>query len=180
MKSLAISKTHLEAEKQADYPSLSSQRKLFAYYYLSDFDHRAAAQQAGFSPDIGVRLLREPLLASFIESLKQEHFARIGIDADMVKTIWLETIPVLAGKAKAKRLMKDGVVLDAENFDGPSLVSALRELGKMTDVYANGSGNGETHVTINLGDLGLSQEQASQVTIEGEFTSGEDDDGAPV
>lgn len=180
MKLLAISKKSLEEEKQADYPSLSNQKRLFAYLYLRDFDHRAAAEEAGFTPALGVKLLREPLLASFINDLKEEHFARIEIDADMVRSIWLQTIPILAGRAPAKRMLKDGTVLEVENFDGPALVAALRELGKMTDVYANGSGDGNTNVVINLGDLGLTPEQAKSVTIEGEFTSNEDDDGAPI
>ena len=174
-----ITAKRLEEEAAKDYPSLGNQRKLFAYYYIRDFDHVAAAVEAGFSGSSGIRLIREPVLSHFIESLKKEMFTRLQIDADMVKTWWLETLPILSGKSEAPRMLKDGTSIEAKHFDAPSLVAALKELGKMTDIYKDGSGNGETNIVINMGDLGLSGEDAQGITIEGTYSSG-DDDGAPV
>lgn len=173
------SKKDMKEEEKLGFPNLEDQKKLFGHYYVQSFDHRQAAVEAGFKAGQGLHILREPMVSAFVSMLKREYFERIDIDSDFVRAQWLEALPILAGKEEANRLMRDGEVVKAKNFDGPALVSALKELGKMTDTYSEGSGQGGVSVSINLGGLGLTPEQQSSVTIEGEY-SDEDGDGAPV
>ena len=170
----------LAKNRDHGYPDVTDQHKMFAHEYILDFDHNRAAAAVGYSRSNGIRMLRDPLISAFIEELKQSMFSRMSIDADMVRAMWIETIPKLAGKEAVPKMLKDGSVVEGCHFDGPSLVSALKDIGTMTDLYKNGSGgNQPVSVSINLGDLGLNNEQASQVTIES--TSGTfDEDGAPV
>lgn len=128
----------LEKNRLTGWPDLSDKYKVFAHRYLEDFDHLAAAESVGIDRKEALRVLRMPLVSAYIEELKSEMYSRLKIDADMVKSMWLDVLPQLAGKESITKFTKDGPMM-GQHFDGPSLVSALKEIGRMTDVYEQGS-----------------------------------------
>lgn len=177
------SKELLAENVKNGFMSLEPKRKLFAYEYLLDYNHMRAAEEVGFSKHRGIGLLREPLLGEFIEFLKKEQSMRLNIDSDMIKTMWLETILILSGKTEAPRLMKDGGIINVKAFEAAPLVSALREMGKSTKFYEDGSGDDKAvTITIDMGSLGVKHETAAKVVIEdAEFSEDlGDSDGAPL
>lgn len=174
------SKPNFSKERELGYPSLTDQKKLFAYRFLENFDHRAAAASVGISPDRALRVLREPLVSDLVSFLKKEHFKRLEVDADFVRLMWLENLEIMMGRTSAPRLGRDGEEYTAKNYDGSNVVAALRELGKMTDTYADGSGSGDISVSINLNAYGIKESEAKGVTIEGSYEEGLEDGEAPA
>ena len=118
----------VKRNQETDFPDLEDKRKFFAYKYLAQFDHRQAAEDAGFSPDMGIKLIREPLLEAFIEKLKAEQRMRLEIDADQVRMEWLAALDVFSGK-------KPIPGTDVCSWDGSNVVATLKELSKIAKVY---------------------------------------------
>lgn len=144
-------------------------KRMFAYYYLEDYNHRRAAERAGFPPQKGLALSREPLVAALIADLQEQMQLRTTINADFIRTKWLELLPKLMGEEEVAMVDKEGLQFAAKKFHSADATRALVELGKSTKFYADGSGgSAPVNISINLKALGI-EEKDTGVIIEGEL-----------
>ena len=140
-------------------------RRMFAYYYIEEYNHRKAAERAGFQPARGLSLTREPVTAALIAYLQEQMQVRTAINTDFIRTKWAEILPKLMGEEEVPLIDKDGVSYTGKKFHASEAVRALTELSKSTKFYSEGSGSGASvSINIDLGALGIN----TGVTIEGE------------
>lgn len=149
LESSNVSKSILVYNQENGWPDIPDQKKVFAYLYLREFNQFSAAEEAGFERTEGTSLLREPLLSAFIEYLKEEQRCRLMIDADMVRTMWLEMIPVLAGKESAPRATSTGQ-MNMKHFDSTGLINAMKELGRIAGIYSDADPENQEAPSLNI------------------------------
>ncbi|REK56689.1 MAG: hypothetical protein DWQ49_09975 [Bacteroidetes bacterium] len=144
----------IERNKLDGWVDLDSKRKAFAMRYIIDYDHRTAAEESGFSPNIAMSLLREPLTAAFISELQKEKGLSNIVTSDFIKTQFVNLIPYLSGQIEVPIVTGSGEQIEARKFYPGELVNVLKELAKSTKFYEDGSSDkGVTNIQINMGDL---------------------------
>lgn len=158
-------KALIARNRENNWPDVTAQERMFAFYYLEDYNHRNAAKRAGYTQGQGIHLLRKPLISEFVAYVQQEYQRRSFIDADFVRAQWLDVLPKLKGEEEIA-ILHEGETTYAHKFHAAETVRALSELGKATKFYEGGSGNASVQVHINLGALGISDNSAG-VVIEG-------------
>jgi len=162
---------YIDSNRKNGWPDLKPNEKTFAFNYMQHFNHNRAARDAGWkSAGYGLKLLRDPLVSAFIGFLKDELQERTLIDAEFVQSQWLELLPKLNGEEDIPLITSSGEEIMARKFHGSEMVSALRELGKSTKFYEEGSGgSGNVSIAINLAALGIDENNNNVgITIEGE------------
>lgn len=141
--------------RESNWASLSADRRAFAMAYLRSYSHVQAARDIG-RPGKGLVYMRDPQTSAFISDL-QEQFEAINLVTDQwVRNKWIEVLPKLMGEEEIMAVTPHGEEVAIKKFHSSETVAALRELGKSTKFYAEGSGNsgeGGVNVTINLGSM---------------------------
>lgn len=145
----------IERNKSNGWEDLDAKRKAFALRYVTDYNHRRAAEESGFSPNSGLGLTREPLLSAFISELQQSNHITNVITEDFIRAQWMNMIPLLMGDVEMPMgVDKDGDQIYGQKFYPAELNNVLKEMAKTTKVYEDGSGDGgNVNVQINMGDL---------------------------
>lgn len=158
------------SHRENAWADFDHKKRMFAYYYLEDYNHRKAAERAGFPPQKGLAISREPLVAALIADLQEQMQLRTTINADFIRTKWLEMLPKLMGEEEVAMVDKDGAQFAAKKFHSADATRALVELGKSTKFYADGSGgSASVNISINLAALGI-EEKSVGITLEGELS----------
>jgi hypothetical protein len=159
-----------DAEQSSEFQlaeqALDPQERLFCYEYLTDYDHRRAAQAVERSPKAGVKLLRKPAVARFIRLLSDELAQESLITRDMVQYELLHGfLPRAKGEIEISGVDRDGVEFSAK-------VTNMAAYGKAIDLMAKHSGftvpevvAGGLTINVDLGKLGI-----RGTTVEGEYT----------
>lgn len=160
------------AHRENAWADFDPKKRMFAYYYLENYNHRQAAERAGFDPKRGLAVSREPLVAALIADLQEQMQLRTTINSDFIRTKWLELLPKLMGEEEVHVVDKDGCSFKVKKFHSADATRALVELGKSTKFYADGSGgSAAVNISINLAALGI-EEKSVGVVIEGELGDG--------
>lgn len=141
--------------------------KAFSYYYLEHYNHRKAAQAIGRPAGSGISLIRNPLVSAFIGYLQEKRNITNIITADFVRSQYLDLIPKLAGEVPIPMVNSDGDEYMVHKFHSNELISVLKELGKSTKFYENGSGQGggQVQVSLNFGGV-MSEGERPEIVIE--------------
>jgi hypothetical protein len=156
------------SELQLAEQELSPQERLFCYQYLTDYNHRRAAEEVSLPASKGIHLLRKPAVAHLIKLLSDELIADSLITRDMVQYELLhEYLPRAKGDKEVSGVDRDGVEYTAK-------VTNMAAYGKALDMMAKHSGFTVPEVvkgglTINI------NEKALGITIDGEVIREEDD-----
>ena len=153
--------------QEQGWPDLSEQKRAFALNYILDYNHRNAAQQVGLGAHVGLRTLRDPLVAAFVKHLQDEQATTNFITEDFIRAQYLALIPKLAGEEEVPIVLGDGREIDACKFFPGELTNVIKELAKSTKFYEDGSGqNAPVQVNIDMGALlGSKPEEIQGVTI---------------
>jgi len=159
------SNKQVESLRKDKWASLDPKRKKFVYSYIETYDHCAAAKAAGFSRSQGLSLLRDPLVAAFLNDVQEVMGERSIITRDFINVQWMKILPKLMGEEEVMLgVDKDGIQVEGYKFHAGEATRALTELSKSTNFYAGGTGNANVNININLDALGIDE----AVTIEGE------------
>lgn len=160
---LSPQKSELQSAEQA----LEAQERMFCYEFLTDYDHRRAATSVGRSASAGIKLLRNPKIAKFINLLGDELAAESIISRDMVQYELLHGyLPRARGDKEIQGVDRDGVAFNAK-------VTNMAAYGKALDLMSKHSGftvpevvAGGLTINVNFEKLGVKKVE----TIEGEFS----------
>jgi hypothetical protein len=173
MKELAkeeLSKTQelVKRNQEMDWPDLSEQKRAFALNYVLHYNHRKAAEEVHLNPDLGLRIVREPLVAAYIKYLQDEQSITNFITEDFVRTQYLNLLPKLMGEEEVAIITGAGDAITECKFFPGEATNVIKELAKSTKFYEDGSGNAApVQVNIDMGALlGSSIEEVKGVTIE--------------
>ena len=158
-----------QSELKLAEQELSPQERMFCYEYLTDYDHRRAASAVDRSANAGIKLLRNPKIARFINLLGDELASESLITRDMVQYELLHGyLPRARGDVPIQGVDRDGVAFDAK-------VTNMAAYGKALDLMSKHSGftvpevvAGGLTINVDFGKLGVSQ----PVVVEGEFSDG--------
>lgn len=125
----------LTEQQQNGYTALSQRDRQFALEFVQTGSYVEAAKAVGVTPPTGARLLKDPLVSSFIHHLNQrkEHYSLI--DASFIETQYLVLFAKLSGEVPVPVVDKDGISRDVRKFDGAAAVSALRDMAKISGNY---------------------------------------------
>ena len=108
-------------------------------------------------------------MAALIADLQEQMQLRTTINADFIRTKWLEMLPKLMGEEEVAMVDKDGAQFAAKKFHSADATRALVELGKSTKFYADGSGgSASVNISIDLKALGIEEKNVG-ITTEGEL-----------
>lgn len=110
---------------------LSTQESVFVFEYLTDFNHRRAAQAAGIDPNRGQRLRQTPRVRAAITEALNARQARLEITADVVAE---ELIKIAFSDIRqAVAWNKDEVIiLDSDMLDDAT-AAAISEVSMTKD-----------------------------------------------
>ena len=146
---------------------LEPQERLFCYEYLTDYDHRRASTAVGRSASAGVKLLRQPKIARFINLLGDELANESLITRDMVQYELLHGyLPRARGDVAIHGVDRDGIQFEAK-------ITNMAAYGKALDLMSKHSGftvpevvAGGLTINVDFGKLGVRKTE----TLEGEFS----------
>lgn len=140
----------LTEQRQNGYSALSQRDRQFALEFIQTGSYVAAAKAVGVSSQTGARLLKDPLVSSFVNHLNQrkEHYSLI--DASFIETQYLVLFAKLSGEEPVDFIDKDGCQQTGRKFDGPAAVSALRDMAKISGNYRE---DGTLQVSLIAADL---------------------------
>jgi hypothetical protein len=142
--------------------ALDAQERLFCYEYLTDYDHRRASVAVNRSPNAGVKLLRNPKIARFINLLGDELASESLITRDMVQYELLHGyLPRARGDIPIFALDRDGGQVSGK-------ITNMAAYGKALDLMSKHSGftvpevvAGGLTINVDLRRLGI--------TVDGEY-----------
>jgi len=144
----------VERQKQLGWSDLDPQLRAFAHEYIIDYNHRRAASETGYPMAKGIQLVRDPLVSAYVQHLQNQNLVSNIITEDFVRSQYLNIIPKLMGDEEVNIVTAMGQELSVKKFHSSELVSVLRELGKSTKFYENGSGqDAGVTINLNLGDV---------------------------
>lgn len=125
---------------------LDPKRRLFVKEYLVDLSAPKAAERAGFAPQAGTKLLREPLVARAVERAVQRREAQIERTAERV----LEEVGSIAFSDLRKAFREDGSLLPPHEWPdelAPAMSSVkVNELFEYQDRADGGRGKEKVQV----------------------------------
>lgn len=151
----------IERNKETGWPDIDHQRRAFALEYVTDYDHRRAAKIAGFNPDRGVKLIREPLLSHFIVALQLERFNANIITREFIESRRLRLLDMVMGDVPAPHITPQGEEIEARKLQADSARGVLSDMEK-----AIGEGKVNAGITVQINVAGLIGEQGA--VIDGE------------
>ncbi len=150
-----VNKDLIERNRLSDWEDLSPEQRAFVFEYMQNgFNHREAAREAGFKPDNGFRMLRHPLVASYIQHLQEEQYERSLLTKSFVEAQYLEIIPKLKGEENIPLVTGMGEEVLVKKFHSAEIVSVLRDLSKISGMQTEEKQNkNAVSVTINYGAM---------------------------
>jgi hypothetical protein len=118
-------------ERHADegWKNLRPDFRAFAHAYLESYSHVKAAQVIG-KPGLGLRYMRDPVVAAYIVWLQDKYQADNLISENFVAQKLLEIIPKLAGEEDVEIVGRNGEVMTAKKFHAAELIAALKDLSR--------------------------------------------------
>lgn len=143
-------KEAIDIAKGNNFADLPLNKRAFALSYIMSYNHREAAKEAGFVPDRGISLLRDPMISAFIAHLQDEIHISNVVTADFVRHHMVSLIPKLSGEEEVPMVLPNGEEIIAKKFHSGELINLLKELAKSTKFYEDGSGQGNGGVTVNI------------------------------
>jgi hypothetical protein len=147
----------VERNRKNGWEDLEAFQRAFAYSFLTHYNHRRAAKEAGRSPDSGLAILRHPLVDAFIQDQQQQLAQNSFITKDYITTQYLNMIPLLTGEEDVPTILANGETVYGKQFRPAELRGVLQELSKTVDGYnkekASGGGKGGVQVNIDLSSL---------------------------
>jgi len=159
----------IERNRKNGWPDLEPHQRAFAYLFLVDFDHRAAAESVGMARTSGIRLLRHPMVAAFIEEEQQKQATNAFITKEYITTQYINMIPMLLGEVDMPFTNASGEQCYGKQFRPAELRGILQELSKTVDGFnkekMQQGASGGVSINLNLANL---IGEVEGVTIEGE------------
>jgi|TARA_R110002153_G_scaffold131915_6_gene280935 hypothetical protein len=133
------------------WDDLTAVQKAFAYSFLVTYDHRNAAVEAGQDPSQGLKMLRHPLTAAFINA-EQQHQATVGyITKEYVMVQYMNLMPMLMGEvAVPLGADKDGEQVIARKFDAANMKGVLSEMSKFIEEYSGDQDTPVNNITFHV------------------------------
>ena len=128
----------VEELRANDWADLPPKMRNFAYAYIQSYCHLAAAEEAGYARESGIRLLRDPRIAALIQDLQRAYGERNFINRDFVNMQWLKLLPKVMGEEMVQLgIHKDGWQMEGYEFNAPAATKVLTELSKAVNFYQN-------------------------------------------
>ena len=135
---------------------LDPQLKRFAFEYIATYKHREAASKAGFNPNRGISLLRNPEVKEFIDSLEGRLADSSLIRRDLLAIELLDTaLPVAKGEISAPAWHPEQGHFDKTEFQPTFYMKALDMIAKHTGFTQNEKEAGGVVININLDAVGV-------------------------
>ena len=143
-----LSEESIASQKEKDWPLLDPQRRAFAEAYcFNNYNHRAAAEEAGFNPDRGISLKREPLIRAFIADVQDKlHLSNI-VTRDFIDAKLDELYDMAIGDVETDHVnAKSGASFTAKKFHGTLALDIIKQKASLNNVISSdedddGAGN---------------------------------------
>lgn len=138
-------------QRETRWDKFDNKMKSFAMSYATHYNHRAAAEEAGFPKSSGLQLVRNPLIQALVSDLVLQKQLRTGVTDDFVATMWMKILPMLMGDQESPLVNSLGEAVQVKKFFATETVAALREMSKITTTtLAAGEGVGLDEDDYNL------------------------------
>lgn len=124
---------------------LTGQQEQFIMHYMRGQSIAAAERAAGYAPGRGKQLLGQPSIQAVIEHLREKTFKDIRVDRETLTQMLFEA------HAKSANSMEE--------------IAAIRELGKMHDLYEDAKNKG-TKIQVNIDKSVTNIKQIERATDE--------------
>ncbi len=139
----------IEYNKSNGWPDLPSQTKVFAHEFAVVGSLGKACAKVGLSKDRGSRLLRDPLVSSFIGNIMEGLSQDSLITRAFLELQMLETLEQLNGDVEVPHVTKDGIIIMAKSYNGTAKANLLLKMATMTGMDKQRGLNG-IGVVINF------------------------------
>ena len=154
------------------FSEIDPQLRAFCHEYITNgYNHRAAAEKTGSSPNAGIRIRRDPLVAAYIHYLQAEQHQANIITQDFIQAKLEDLYDMAVGDVEVPLVTGSGMEVTAKKFNGPLALSIVTEISKMNGHTKSAEDTGKTGngVTINIDMskmLGSPQPEAIEVISE--------------
>lgn len=166
---IAFDLDSVERNIQNGFADLTEQRRAFCIAFVTNgYKHRDAAQEVGFSPNIGVQLKREPLVAAYIVSLQAKYLAESIVTKQTLDAFLDELEDIAMGRVDAPIITASGLALDASKFYPDLAMKIYAERSKLHGIVKEDNKTTPVSVTINMAGMVGGSRETPEITIEHE------------
>jgi len=136
------------------FEDLTAQRKAFCITYVTNgYNHREAAEDSGFSPNTGVSLKREPLIASYISHLQNKYLAESIVTKQSLDVQLDQLEDIAMGRVSAPIVTGSGEEIMAYKFYADLAMKIYTERSKLHGIVKDDSKSSAVSVTINMAGM---------------------------
>jgi len=134
-----ITNDFINEQAENDWPCLSYKYRVFAEEYVSNgYDHRQAANDAGFSREKGIVLTRNPFIKTYVSYIRGFDKTKSLVTRDFVDSKLAELYDMAIGDEKIDQVTSKGETFAASLFDGKLALGILQERAKINGIYETG------------------------------------------
>ena len=151
---------------------LDVERRAFCIEYVTNgYNHREAATKVGFSPNMGVKLKREPLCAAFINHLQTEYLAESIVTKQSLDAYLDRLEDIAMGDEEIDIVTGMGEAISAKKFHPDLAIKVYQEKAKLHGVVEDkGKGGGTVEVVINMKGM-VGEAEVKAEVIDGDCTT---------
>ncbi len=142
----------VERQRASGWADLPTKHKAFAHEYLLNYKHREAAVAVGYSANTGSSLLRDPMVASYIEHLQTMQLTNNIITRDFINRQYMHLYDMAIGDEPQHCILPDGDEYMAKKTELGTAHNILDKMSKSIE-YAKDAGTKSASVSVNI-DMG--------------------------
>jgi hypothetical protein len=158
----------LERNRSSGWPDVSPKAKVFVHEYSVCGNITSACKRVSIGRDRGMRMLRDPIIRAYLDSLEEGLRNDTIITRAFVELQMLETLEQVNGDVDVPNVTKDGEVVWGPRFNGTGKIALLKEMKGLAGMNKEQGIDG-TGVTINI-DLNAAGYVAPEVEVNSETT----------
>ena len=144
----------VERNRGNGFEDLDEAKKAFCILFVTNgYKHREAAEEAGFNPDKGVQLKKEPLVSAYIHDLQKKYLAESIVTKQVMDTKLDELEDIAMGRVEIPMVTGAGDKIDAKKFHPDMAMKVYSERTKLHKIVEDGKGSGHVSVTINVAGM---------------------------
>jgi len=158
----------IERNVISDWPDLDLKKKAFAIEYAFSYNHREAAKEVGFSAGQGIKLIRDPLVVSYIEHLQKQKITSNIITKDYINTQYIKLLEIAMGEVEVPMVDGQGNEFTGKKTLVGEAINIVKEMAKSIE-YAKDTGakTAPVDISINFHDM-FGGTKTLPVTIDGD------------
>lgn len=166
--------TLVKRNRETGWPDLPPKKRGFAHHYVLEYNHRESAEEVGYNASNGIKMLRDPLVAAYIEYLQELQLTSNIITKEFINTNYMKLFEMATGQVDIMMILPDGSQVERKKTMVGEATNILKEMSKSIEYEkGNNTKNAPVSISINFDNL-TGSDEAPVMVIDANIIDQED------